>query len=41
MKNVSGPEVVTTRAATEMPLPAEIQAALGEMSALRVRDCSR
>jgi putative transposase len=31
MKNVSGPEVVTTRAATEMPLPAEIQAALGEM----------
>ena len=31
MKNVSGPEVATTAVGEEMPLPAEIQAALGEM----------
>ena len=31
MKNVSGPEVVTTEATMEMPLPAEIAQALGEM----------
>lgn len=31
MKKVSGPQVVTTEEAAEMPLPAEIQAALGEL----------
>jgi putative transposase len=31
MKNVSGPQVVTTTAASESPLPAEIQEALGEL----------
>jgi putative transposase len=31
MKNVSGPEVVTADQAAEMPLPAEIQDALGEL----------
>jgi len=31
MKKVSGPQVVTTAAASELPLPAEIQAALGEL----------
>jgi putative transposase len=31
MKKVSGPQVVTSAAATEMPLPAEIQEALGEL----------
>ena len=30
MKKVSGPQVVTTAAALERPLPAEIQEALGE-----------
>ena len=31
MKKVSGPQVVTTAEASEMPLPAEIQEALGEL----------
>src|ERR1700683_2411887 len=31
MKNVSGPQVVTTTEAMESPLPAEIQEALGEL----------
>jgi putative transposase len=31
MKKVSGPQVVTTADASELPLPAEIQAALGEL----------
>jgi putative transposase len=31
MKNVSGPQVVTTTEAIESPLPAEIQEALGEL----------
>jgi putative transposase len=31
MKKVSGPQVVTTAEASELPLPAEIQAALGEL----------
>jgi putative transposase len=31
MKNVSGPQVVTTTEAVESPLPAEIQEALGEL----------
>src|SRR5665213_4313931 len=31
MKNVSGPQVVTTTEALESPLPAEIQEALGEL----------
>jgi putative transposase len=31
MKKVSGPQVVTTTAAVESPLPAEIQEALGEL----------
>jgi putative transposase len=31
MKNVSGPQVVTTADASESPLPAEIQEALGEL----------
>jgi transposase-like protein len=31
MKNVSGPQVVTTTEASESPLPAEIQEALGEL----------
>ena len=31
MKKVSGPEVVTTLEASESPLPAEIQQALGEL----------
>jgi putative transposase len=31
MKKVSGPQVVTTAEASEMPLPAEIQDALGEL----------
>jgi putative transposase len=31
MKKVSGPQVVTTAVASELPLPAEIQAALGEL----------
>ena len=31
MKKVSGPKVVTTREASESPLPAEIQEALGEL----------
>jgi transposase-like protein len=31
MKNVSGPQVVTTTATMESPLPAEIQEALGEL----------
>jgi putative transposase len=31
MKKVSGPQVVTTSEASELPLPAEIQAALGEL----------
>lgn len=31
MKNVSGPEVVTTTEAAESPLPAEVQQALGEL----------
>ena len=31
MKNVSGPQVVTTAGASELPLPAEIQEALGEL----------
>ena len=31
MKKVSGPEVVTTAEASELPLPAEIQEALGEL----------
>jgi len=31
MKKVSGPQVVTTAAASQLPLPAEIQEALGEL----------
>ena len=31
MKKVSGPQVVTTTEASELPLPAEIQEALGEL----------
>ena len=31
MKKVSGPQVVTTAEASELPLPAEIQEALGEL----------
>lgn len=31
MKKVTGPQVVTTAVASEMPLPAEIQSALGEL----------
>ena len=31
MKKVSGPKVVTTAEASELPLPAEIQEALGEL----------
>jgi putative transposase len=31
MKKVSGPQVVTTVDASELPLPAEIQEALGEL----------
>ena len=31
MKKVSGPQVVTTSEASELPLPAEIQEALGEL----------
>ena len=31
MKKVSGPQVVTTSEASESPLPAEIQEALGEL----------
>ena len=31
MKKVSGPQVVTSAEASEMPLPAEIQEALGEL----------
>jgi putative transposase len=31
MKKVSGPQVVTTAGASELPLPAEIQEALGEL----------
>jgi hypothetical protein len=31
MKKVSSPQVVTTADASELPLPAEIQAALGEL----------
>lgn len=31
MKNVSGPKVVTTTEASQSPLPAEIQEALGEL----------
>jgi hypothetical protein len=31
MKNVSGPQVVSTTEAIESPLPAEIQEALGEL----------
>src|SRR5665811_1858036 len=31
MKKVSGPQVVTIAGASELPLPAEIQAALGEL----------
>ena len=31
MKKVSGPQVVTTAEASESPLPAEIQEALGEL----------
>ena len=31
MKKVSGPQVVTTAEASECPLPAEIQEALGEL----------
>jgi putative transposase len=31
MKKVSSPQVVTTSEASELPLPAEIQAALGEL----------
>ena len=31
MKKVSGPKVVTTVEASESPLPAEIQEALGEL----------
>jgi hypothetical protein len=31
MKNVSGPQVVTTAGASQLPLPAEIQEALGEL----------
>jgi hypothetical protein len=32
MKKVSGPKVVTTVEASESPLPAEIQQALGEVA---------
>ena len=31
MKKVSGPQVVTPAEASELPLPAEIQEALGEL----------
>ena len=31
MKKVSGPQVVTSAEASELPLPAEIQEALGEL----------
>jgi hypothetical protein len=41
MKKVSGPQVVTTGEALESPLPAEIQAALGELVGAAREDCSR
>ncbi len=41
MRKVSGSKVATTAAASELPLPAEIQEALGELVGQRGRDCSR
>jgi hypothetical protein len=42
MKKVSGPQVVTAAEAVEMPLPAQIQDALGELvGAAREGFCSR
>ena len=44
MKKVSGPQVVTAAEAVEMPLPAQIQDALGEciaIAAKRHRHCRR
>ena len=41
MKKVSGPQVVTTAEASELPLPAEIQEALGELVGAAREGCSR
>ena len=41
MKKVSGPKVVTTLRASESPLPAEIQEALGELVGAAREGCSR
>jgi hypothetical protein len=41
MKKVSGSKVVTAVEAPELPLPAEVQKALGELVGVRGRGCSR
>ena len=41
MKKVSDPQVVTAAEAAEMPIPAQIQAALGELVGAARDGCSR
>jgi hypothetical protein len=41
MKKVPATKVVTTLEASESPLPAEIQSALGELVGAAREDCSR